>query len=224
MKSNNYNIMSNIVTYNDWFNVAPCVVDKTINPSGESIIDKNISPIPETNDVDESYFQVAMKVSQKQYAAPVIDKVTGVQDCRDIVDSVQVYKAWEDAYPTNMTPVDNEEELYRDNIGEALEEKPIESVIEKVEVKQVEETEESVVIESDVVVEPAISEIEVKAEDVKVEEPVVKEKVTKKKVTDKKPVKRTTKKKTEVIQEPKDISTIKPRKSTRKTAKAKENK
>lgn len=134
--------MSNIVTYNDWFNVAPCVVDKTINPSGESIIDKTISPIPETNDVDETYFQASMRISQQKPLTPVIDRKTGVQDCRDVLDGVQVYKAWEDAYPKNMTAVDNEEELYRDNIGEASEEKSIEPVIEKVVVEKVEETEE----------------------------------------------------------------------------------
>lgn len=231
--------MANIVTYNDWFNVAPCVVDKTINPNGESIIDKTISPIPDTNDVDETYLQVAMKVSQQKSLPPVIDRKTGVQDCRDVMDGVHVYKAQEDAYPTNMTAVDNEEELYRDNIGEALEETPVEPVIEKVIVEKVEETEEKLTIDASVVVEPEISEITVSTEsivDIVEESPiveniveekteVVEEKlVVKKKTTEKKqPAKRATKKKIEADKEPKE-NVSKPRKSTRKTTKVKENK
>lgn len=224
--------MSNIVTYNDWFNVAPYIVDKTINPSGETIIDKNISPIPDTNNVDETYFKAAMNITMHKNNT-VIDKVTGVEDCRDIVDSVQVYKAWEDAYPTNMNPVDNEEELYKDTIREMMEEKPIE--IEKVEtIDNIVESENSISDESidEIIEKQDIDDIndiiedeelptlpETNTEDISV---IIPEQKEIKKETEKKPVKRTTRKKT--IETEKKETTSKPRKTTRKTTKVKENK
>ena len=88
-------------TYSEYFNMGGYVVDPTITPWGEPIT------------IKKTYNETLLTpISELQAKKPMIDPFSGIEIQEEPEPAPMEEVSWENAYPQNMLPVENESDMW----------------------------------------------------------------------------------------------------------------